>query len=418
MGDNGGEKMKPVCLIPARSGSKGLPNKNMLFLDGKPMLFHTIDAAIESGCFEKEDIYVSTDSELYKEICETRGIKVLLRPEELATDFTTSYEVNEHFLQDFSEDQVFVLLQVTSPLRNGQNIREAMALYNKGEAENVVSFSRVEKSPKFFTELYENNYAKDICGVDRGYRRQNDKKELYAPNGAIYITSKSVYLENKSYFTEKTQAYVMKKEDSIDVDDRLDFTSVIGRIYFDYHRREMRNKSFYAQHYQNASRNISQPNLLLGDSRLVALQLNGYDNLSIGGVTLETIVENHEIYLTPAIKKIFLAAGVNDLITGRRIDEIVETLREFVELCSRFSIELILSEIPYTLFRDSVNNSDIEQLNNFFTDIATEFNLTLAKTNDALSDNGNLKYDYTNDGLHFNERGQTIYFNLIKAALS
>ncbi|MDQ8765824.1 acylneuraminate cytidylyltransferase, partial [Streptococcus ruminantium] len=58
--------MEPVCIIPARSGSKGLPNKNMLFLDGKPMIFHTIHAAIESGCFKKENIFVSTDSEHYK----------------------------------------------------------------------------------------------------------------------------------------------------------------------------------------------------------------------------------------------------------------------------------------------------------------------------------------------------------------
>lgn len=112
--------MEPICLIPARSGSKGLPNKNMLFLDGVPMIFHTIRAAIESGCFKKENIYVSTDSEVYKEICETTGVQVLMRPADLATDFTTSFQLNEHFLQDFSDDQVFVLLQVTSPLRLGK----------------------------------------------------------------------------------------------------------------------------------------------------------------------------------------------------------------------------------------------------------------------------------------------------------
>ncbi|WP_419579791.1 cytidylyltransferase domain-containing protein, partial [Streptococcus suis] len=78
--------MEPICLIPARSGSKGLPNKNMLFLDGVPMIFHTIRAAIESGCFKKENIYVSTDSEVYKEICETTGVQVLMRPADLATD--------------------------------------------------------------------------------------------------------------------------------------------------------------------------------------------------------------------------------------------------------------------------------------------------------------------------------------------
>lgn len=127
--------MKPVCIIPARAGSKGLPNKNMLFLDGKPMIFHTIDAAIESGCFAKEDIYVSTDSPLYKEICESKGIRVLLRPKELALDTTTSYEVNEEFLKDFDDDQVFVLLQVTSPLRTGAHIREALQLYESEDVE-------------------------------------------------------------------------------------------------------------------------------------------------------------------------------------------------------------------------------------------------------------------------------------------
>ncbi|MDQ8766062.1 acylneuraminate cytidylyltransferase, partial [Streptococcus ruminantium] len=82
-------------------------NKNMLFLDGKPMIFHTIHAAIESGCFKKENIFVSTDSEHYKKICETTGVSVLMRPKELATEFATSYQVNKHFLEPFPEDQVF-----------------------------------------------------------------------------------------------------------------------------------------------------------------------------------------------------------------------------------------------------------------------------------------------------------------------
>ncbi|MBW1571285.1 acylneuraminate cytidylyltransferase, partial [Streptococcus sp. SPC0] len=78
--------MKPICIIPARSGSKGLPDKNMLFLAGKPMIFHTIDAAIESRMFDKKDIFVSTDSELYREICLERGISVVMRKPELSTD--------------------------------------------------------------------------------------------------------------------------------------------------------------------------------------------------------------------------------------------------------------------------------------------------------------------------------------------
>lgn len=405
--------MKPICLIPARAGSKGLPNKNMLFLYGKPMLFHTIDAAIESGCFEKEDIYVSTDSELYKEICETRGIKVLLRPEELSTDFTTSYEVNEHFLKDFEDDQVFVLLQVTSPLRNGQNIREAMDLYLQGQAENVVSFSKVEKSPKFFTELDDNNFALGIYGVDKGYRRQNDKQELYAPNGAIYITSKSVYLENKSYYTPRTQAYIMDKEDSIDVDDRLDFTSVIGRIYFDYRRREMSNKQFYQQYYQKLVEGTTQSGLLLGDSRLVGCHLEGYTNLSIGGVTIATILANQATFLTASVDKVILAAGVNDLITGYSMEEIRQHLEELVAVIEQKGAQLILVEVPYTLFRDSVSNEDITLLNELLKEIAQDKNLKFVETNHQLAPDGHLEFKYTTDGLHFNDAGQDIYFGLV-----
>ena len=405
--------MRSVCLIPARSGSKGLPNKNMLFLDGQPMIFHTIDAAIESGCFNKEDIYVSTDSEVYKEICETKGIKVLLRPEELSTDFTTSYEVNEHFLREFDDDQVFVLLQVTSPLRNGKNIREAMKLYNQGGSENVVSFSKVEKSPKFFTELDKDGFAKDILGVDKGYRRQNDKKELYAPNGAIYITRKDVYLKNKSYFTEKTKAYIMKKEDSIDVDDRLDFTSVIGRVYFDYVLREKRNKPFYKNHYLKFNHYRINDNLIIGDSRLLNFSLSCFDNISVGGVTIATILENIDIILSKKVDKVILSAGVNDLIAGYNISEITENLNKIVEFLLKNNVKIYLTTIAYTLFRDSVSNDDIIELNSIIKEIANDNELILINVNKELSETNMLKYKYTSDGLHFNELGQKIFNNNI-----
>lgn len=405
--------MKPICLIPARAGSKGLPNKNLLYLDNKPMIFHTIDAAIESGCFEKEDIYVSTDSHLYKEICETKGIKVVLRPEELSTDFSTSYDFTEHFLQDFDENQVFVLLQVTSPLRNGENIKEALEIYNNEKPENVVSFSKIEKSPKFYTSIDENGYAKDICGVDKGYRRQNDKKELFAPNGAIYITSKSVYLRNKSYFTEKTKAYIMKKEDSIDVDDRLDFTSVIGRIYFDYKKREEKNKYMYRDSYYKLVENISKDNIIIGDSRLINYSNKDFCNVSLGGVTATTVLKNVDIFEKKRYNKILLSLGVNDLIVGYPMDEIKNNFLKLVDKLANISREIIIVEIAYTLFRDSVNNNDIIELNNFLKQLSKEKNVKFIDVNYELSKYDSLKYDYTLDGLHFNKLGQDVFNSLI-----
>ncbi|HEM4105285.1 acylneuraminate cytidylyltransferase [Streptococcus suis] len=397
--------MEPICLIPARSGSKGLPNKNMLFLDGVPMIFHTIRAAIESGCFKKENIYVSTDSQIYKEICETTGVQVLMRPAELATDYTTSFQLNEHFLQDFSDEQVFVLLQVTSPLRTGKHVREAIELYDLGQADHVVSFTKVDKSPTLFTSLDEFGFAKDIAGLGGSYRRQNEKT-LYYPNGAIYISSKAVYLHDQTYFSEKTVAYIMNKEDSIDVDDRFDFTGVIGRMYFDYQRREQQNKIFYQKELKRLCSQLTNDKLIIGDSRLLSLTLDGFDNISIGGMTAATALENQHLFLKKPMKQVVLSLGVNDLIASYPIYVIQENIRQLMELLVSRVDKVFVTTIAYTLFRESVSNDDIIQLNQYVRKLATEHGISIIDINEVVAKDDLLDYQYTNDGLHLNKRGQ------------
>lgn len=400
--------MKPVCIIPARAGSKGLPNKNMLFLDGKPMIFHTIDAAIESGCFAKEDIYVSTDSPLYKEICESKGIRVLLRPKELALDTTTSYEVNEEFLKDFDDDQVFVLLQVTSPLRTGAHIREALRLYESEDVENVVSFVKVDKSPILFTELDDNGYAKDIVGVGGNYRRQNDPKKLYMPNGAIYISSKAVYLKYKTYFSPKTKAYLMDKASSVDVDDREDFLKIIGSIYFDYPKREKRSKHHYRTLYQQFLESDWEQNIILGDSRLCSVAIPAYTNLSLGGVTLATVVENSDSILQKPLSSVLISLGINDIITAYELEDIKENYRNLFTKCRERHISIFVTTVAYALFRDRVDNSRVEELNKWLMTYCAQEQIALLDVNQTLSQDGHLKFAYTSDGLHFNEEGTQV----------
>lgn len=409
--------MEPICLIPARSGSKGLPNKNMLFLDGVPMIFHTIRAAMESGCFKKENIYVSTDSQVYKEICETTGVQVLMRPADLATDFTTSFQLNEHFLQDFSDEQVFVLLQVTSPLRTGKHVKEAMDLYGAGHADHVVSFTKVDKSPTLFSSLDENGFAKDIAGLGGSYRRQ-DEKTLYYPNGAIYISSKKAYLEDKTYFSEKTAAYVMTKEDSIDVDDHFDFTGVIGRIYFDYQRREQQNKPFYQRELKRLCDQRRHDCLVLGDSRLLALSLDDFDNLSIGGMTAATALENQHLFLEFPLKKALLSLGVNDLITNYPMHDIQDTIFQLMESLISKAENVFVTTVAYTLFRDSVSNEEIVELNDFILQSARKLGISVIDINEVVAKNGMLDYQYTNDGLHFNQLGQERVNELITMRLA
>ena len=403
--------MRPVCLIPARSGSKGLPDKNMLFLDGEPMIFHTIRAAIESGIFRKEDIYVSTDSELYAEICRKTGVSVQMRPKELALDTTTSVELNEYFLKDFKDGQIFVLLQITSPLRTGEDIKKAFELFTY-DVENVVSYSKVEKTPKFFTDVDDEGFIKSGYGVDTGYRRQ-DQKILYAPNGAIYIARKKSYLESRSYFTSKTKAYIMSKETSIDVDDRADFLNVIAMKFFDYKKRENKNKLFYKEALNNLAKNRKFTKVFIGDNRSVGLDFAGYDNFSVNGITMNTVVENFDTVVSKDVSKVVVSLGVNDLIAGYSKDEIRSGFETFVRKCKQMNIEVVLSGVVLTLFRENVKNDSILELNEWLADFAKKEEVLFVDPNVDLAKNGNLEFDYTSDGLHFNDEGKKRYLEFL-----
>lgn len=399
--------MKPICLIPARSGSKGLKNKNMLFLDFKPLIFHTIDAAIQSECFDTNDIYVSTDSKLYKKICEEKGVKVLLRDEALSRDTTTTFEVNKDFLNLFDNDQVFVLLQPTSPFRNYEDIQNAFKLYKNNDCDNVVSFTKSDKSLKLFTKMSDSGFIIDNIGIDKGYRRQS-KEDIYYPNGAIFISKKSVYLKNESYFTDRTLMYIMDKKSSIDVDDKEDFINCLGTIFFDYKKREIDNKQSYREMYISLDKNRKFENIILGDSRILNLNAPMYENFSLGGVTLSTALENLDLILRKDIKKIIISLGINDLISGHSLNIIEENFKKIINILLNKKIDIILTTIVYTLFRESVSNEDIKVLNDFIFEFSKEKNIKIIDLNKKISKNCYLKYSYTYDGLHFNKEGQRI----------
>ena len=392
--------MKPICIIPVRSGSKGLPNKNMLFLDHKPLLFHTIDAALDSGLFEPKDIYISTDSELYKEIALSRGVSVVLRKPELATDTATSYEVLADFLADFPQEQTFVLLQATSPLRTGKQIKGAYDFYLESQAENVVSFSEVDKHPSLFTTLSEEGFPQDIVGLDKGYRRQNFQP-LYYPNGAIYIASNGNYVEKASFFTEGTRAFLMSKETATDIDTKADFIHAIGALYFDYAKREYANKPVYAEQYKVLAKKNVKSKLIIGDSRMLDIQLEGFTNLSIGGVTLDTFLENSKEFSLDQVEEVFVSIGINDFITKYPMETIKEN---FLSLFKMFEGKKVyFTTIPYTLFRAEVDNKDVAKLNQWLKFYCQENEIPIFDTNLFVSDDGHLEYSKTNDGLHFKE---------------
>lgn len=149
--------MKSLIVIPARGGSKGIPGKNIKLLDGKPLIQYTLEAA--RAVFDDKVICVSTDDLQIKEKVESFGIKVpFLRPAELATDESSSYEVLQNALEFYEaigyRPDTLILLQPTSPFRSHKHLKEAISLYNE-ECDMVVSVKETNSNP--YSVLFEDN---------------------------------------------------------------------------------------------------------------------------------------------------------------------------------------------------------------------------------------------------------------------
>ena len=311
-----------------------------------------------------------------------------------------------------------MLCQATSPLRSGKSILKAYKMFSENKCDNLVSFSESDKSLNLFSSIDENGCPSDIIGIDRGYRRQAERKHFY-PNGAIYISNKSNYLEYKSFFTEKTLAYVMDKSESIDIDDKYDFTDAIGRIYFNHQIRERSNKEFYKLKYNGFNEEHLLNKLIIGDSRMEQIQLNGFSNISVGGITAHTVYENIDVIIgNREFNECFLALGVNDLITGYGVEATKEILNKLIKKLLDKNIKLIISKIIYTVYRFEVNNDDLEEINRFLEEIGTCRGIKIIDPNEIVSDSNNLKFIYTSDGLHMNNGANNILLQFYRDNLS
>lgn len=219
------KKQKFLAIIPARSGSKGINNKNIKLLNNKPLMAYTIEAAKESEVFD--DIIVSTDSEEYKIIAEKYGAKVpFLRDISLSGDFSKTEDVIIDTIINLEKIgkkyDYFVLLQPTSPLRNFKHIKEAIDLILDEKLNSVISVCEVDHPLQICNTLKENKSMYNFISKENNILRQEMKKN-YRINGAIYIMNIDEYLKSKNFYNEKSKAYLMEKKFSIDIDDEIDF---------------------------------------------------------------------------------------------------------------------------------------------------------------------------------------------------
>ena len=213
-----------IALIPARKGSKGIPKKNIVDLDHKPLITHSVRCALSAKSVTK--VFVSTDDEEIANIAKSSGAIIpFMRPAELATDLSPASKTYKHFLEwynkEFNADlgEVCILLP-TSPLREPSDIDNAVDLYYRSRAESVVSVCE-GKPPEWCVGLGRNNLVQ-VLPIAKNKNRQETPKPFY-PNGSIYILSKNIIKSDNGYYLRgATYGYVMSKISSLDIDDQYD----------------------------------------------------------------------------------------------------------------------------------------------------------------------------------------------------
>ena len=414
--------MKKIAIIPARSGSKGLPNKNILMLGNKPLIAYTIEAALKSKEFER--VIVSTDSLEYKYIAKKFGAEVFMRSEELSNDKASSFIVVEDVLKRTdNEIDYFVLLQVTSPFRNENHIKESINLFenNFNNCDYLVSMQKSDKSSSLIKPIYDNS-LKEYKIDYSNYSRQ--KYDEYHPNGAIFIGKVEEYLKQKHFFGEKSIAYFMNKEDSIDIDDSLDFEIAIT-ILNKKNKEEnlikiIKNRIQQKDELFNETKDITLiGNSLFDNWKIEKLNNNLVVNLGIAGISTkqyqEYILDINKIkYLA---NKVFIMTGTNDIVgESLSFETIFNNINKLIKSLLKINKDskIYFIEIPSIAFRMDRNKEEIFRLNEYLKNNLDKI-IKYIEINKYMTDDfGNLKLEYTYDGLHFNEEGYKILEKILE----
>ena len=217
---------KILCVIPARGDSKGLPDKNIKKLLGKPLIVYSIEQALNSKYIDR--VIVSTDDKKIADISRKYGAEVpFVRPKKLATDDANGVDVVLHAISWMEKNietfDIVILLQPTSPLRTTEDINNSIKLLFLKRAQTIVSICETEHHPYWSNTLPKNGNMKNFIRKEIINKNRQQLPTFYRLNGAIYIAYCN-YLKNlKGFISKRTYAYIMSQERSVDIDDYIDF---------------------------------------------------------------------------------------------------------------------------------------------------------------------------------------------------
>ena len=221
--------MTILCTICARGGSTNLKDKNILELNGYPLIYYTINVAINSGIFD--DIFISSDSKKIINIAKKFGIEnYILRSKKLSTKYSNKLDVIKDTLvkaENITKIKYSYIcdLDVTSPLRTIKDIKNCYKMIKTNKFSNIFSVTESRKNPYFNIVENKNKTFKPVSSLKKYVSSRQLAPKVYDMNASIYMWKRKSLLLSKSVFNKKSSIYLMKNI-SIDIDDKNDFNYI------------------------------------------------------------------------------------------------------------------------------------------------------------------------------------------------
>ena len=211
-----------IAIIPARGGSKRLPDKNIKLLGGKPLISHSIEAALKAKSISA--VMVSSDSEQILNIASSYNEVIIhQREKSLASDTATALELVEHIYMNLKDEYSFITLMLpTCPFRNSKHLDEGFALL-KDSDDGVISVTSYEFPISLNVPVNENYIElSENSPLITGNTRSQNHKPSYRPNGGFYVSKWSSFDKYRNFWKGNVKYYLMNRINSIDIDDQID----------------------------------------------------------------------------------------------------------------------------------------------------------------------------------------------------
>ena len=219
--------MNIIALICARAGSKGIPNKNIKLLGGKPLIVRAINQAKELK--EINRVIVSTDSKEIANLAIDAGAEVpFMRPIELAKDNTPEWLVWRHALENIKKKDgnfpdILIVIPVTAPLRTVVDLKNCLIEYQKGNADIIITVTDSHRNPYFnMVKVDEEGVASLVISSEKNIIRRQDTPNIYDMTTVAYVTAPKFVLEKDNLFSGKVRHVHVPIERALDIDTPFD----------------------------------------------------------------------------------------------------------------------------------------------------------------------------------------------------